>query len=233
MYFTHADAIWDAHPTLRVLVVVTDKVLGAKPSHQRNAKLAKDIDRRQAAASEADMPEIAAWREAFARMGLKPTQYRCASEALLRRYRKSKELPSFHPLVDYLNYVSMAFGTPIAAFDVAKVAEGIEVRPASGTERYVTFQGETEHPAEGEVVFADAEGYAHSRRWTYRQSGRSVVSAETDRVLIVSEAHHATAVDDLLAIEAELRGGVVNLGVRVITTAVIDPDDRRLDFSYA
>ncbi|GAA3049928.1 B3/B4 domain-containing protein [Streptomyces glomeratus] len=233
MYFTHADEIWDAHPNLRALVVVTDNVLGAEQGHQRIKKLAEDIDRRQTAAAEAEMPEIAAWREAFARMGLKPTQYRCASEALLRRYRKSKEMPSFHPLVDYLNYVSMAFGTPIAAFDMSKVAEGIEVRPATGSETYLTFQGESENPAEGEVVFADPEGYAHSRRWTYRQSGKSVVSPETDRVLIVSEAHHAAAAEDLAAMEAELRGGLVDLGVRIVTTAMIDPSHRRLDFSYS
>ncbi|MBN9153924.1 MULTISPECIES: hypothetical protein [Microbacterium] len=33
---------------------------------------------------ESEFPEIVAWRRAFSQMGLKPTQYRCASEALPR-----------------------------------------------------------------------------------------------------------------------------------------------------
>jgi indole-3-glycerol phosphate synthase len=79
---------------------------------------------------ESEMPEIAAWREAFSRMGLKPTQYRCAAEALLRRFRKERSLPSLHPLVDYMNYLSLSAAIPIAVFDRDKIAGGITVRPA-------------------------------------------------------------------------------------------------------
>ncbi|WP_030542417.1 B3/4 domain-containing protein [Streptomyces albus] len=233
MYFTHADAVWDAHPGLRALVVATDGVLGAESDPLRTEKLAAETDRRQQGTTEAEMPEIAAWREAFSQMGLKPTQYRCASEALLRRYRKSKDMPSFHPLVDYLNFASMASAIPIAAFDVARVSEGITVRPAEGTETYVTFQGDTEHPAPGEIVFADRAGNAHSRRWTYRQSSTSVVSSGSDRVLIVAEAHHASAEQDLISLEAELKAGLPALGVRITTSALIGPGRRRLDFSYS
>ncbi|GAA2295860.1 phenylalanine--tRNA ligase beta subunit-related protein [Streptomyces caniferus] len=230
MYFTHADAIWTTHPDLRALVLVADEVRAAKNDSDRLDELAKKIEERQAAAGEAEMPEIAAWREAFSRMGLKPTQYRCASEALLRRYRKTKDMPKFHPLVDYLNFVSMSFGIPIAAFDCAHITEGITVRPADGSETYQTFQGETEHPSAGEVVFADPEGNAHARRWTYRQSARSVVSAGTDRVLMVIEAHHASAEQDLAALRSELDLGLAGLGVRVTCSTVISPSQRRLEF---
>jgi DNA/RNA-binding domain of Phe-tRNA-synthetase-like protein len=58
---------------------------------------------------ESEFPEITAWRRAFSQMGLKPTQYRCASEALLRRFRKDGSLPSIHPLVDVCNAVSLAY----------------------------------------------------------------------------------------------------------------------------
>jgi hypothetical protein len=63
---------------------------------------------------ESEFPEIAAWRRAFSQMGLKPTQYRCASEALLRRFRKVGSLPWIHPLVDVCNAVSLAYAIPIA-----------------------------------------------------------------------------------------------------------------------
>jgi DNA/RNA-binding domain of Phe-tRNA-synthetase-like protein len=57
---------------------------------------------------EGELPEIQAWRRVFSRMGLKPTQYRCASEALLRRFRKERSLPLIHPLIDLCNAVSIA-----------------------------------------------------------------------------------------------------------------------------
>jgi DNA/RNA-binding domain of Phe-tRNA-synthetase-like protein len=66
---------------------------------------------------EGEWPEIQAWRWAFSTMGLKPTQYRCASESLLRRFKTENTLLSIHPVIDLCNAVSMAHGIPIAVFD--------------------------------------------------------------------------------------------------------------------
>ena len=230
MYFLHSDAIWNAHPNLYALAIAADGVRGLKDDPQRLEKLGPAIDTRLASAGESEMPEIAAWREAFSRMGMKPTQYRSASEALLRRYRKERSMPSFHPLVDYLNCVSMAFAIPIAAYDLDKVSGGITVRLASGSETYVTFQGEIEHPAPDETIFGDEAGNAHARRWTHRQSAKSVVTAETDRVLIVAEAMHAAALRDLLSLEKEVRAALTDGGVRITSSKMITPADRRFEF---
>jgi DNA/RNA-binding domain of Phe-tRNA-synthetase-like protein len=153
-------------------------------------------EERLADATESALPEIQAWRRTFAKMGLKPTQYRCASGSLLRRFRKEGSLPRLHPLIDLCNALSVAFAIPVAVFDTSKVTDWIEVRYASGDESYLTFAGETEHPAPHEVVFADGEGRAHARRWTNRQSGYSAVQESTASVLIVAEAMHETAADD-------------------------------------
>jgi DNA/RNA-binding domain of Phe-tRNA-synthetase-like protein len=153
--------------------------------------------RRLADGPESEFPEIQAWRRAFAKMGLKPTQYRCASESLLRRLRKEGTLPRIHPVIDLCNAVSVAFAIPVAVLDVAKIAGSLEVRYARGDEKYVTFAGTVEYPNPGEVIFADEDGQAHARRWTNRQSGHSAVSASTSDVLIVAEALHATAADDV------------------------------------
>jgi DNA/RNA-binding domain of Phe-tRNA-synthetase-like protein len=230
MYFMHSDAVWNAHPNLRALTVVADDVLGMKDDAGRLDKLTPAIQSRLAANAESEMPEIAAWREAFSKMGLKPTQYRCASEALLRRFRKEGNMPGFHPLVDYLNYVSMAYAIPIAAYDVAKIQDGITVRPADGSESYVTFQGEIEHPAPNETIFADTEGNAHSRRWTHRQSARSVVTPGTDRVLIVAEALHPNAARDLASLEQELQATLPAAGIRIAASKTLTPEERRFEF---
>src|SRR5579875_1308652 len=120
-------------------------------------------------------------------MGLKPAKYRCAAEALLRRLRTEGGLPRLHPLVDVCNAVSLAFAVPVAVFG------DLEVRDAAGDEEYLTFAGEVEHPAAGEVIFADAAGRAHARRWTNRQSGLSAVRDSTSAALIVAEALHESA----------------------------------------
>lgn len=160
---------------------------------------------RLAGGSESDLPEVQAWRRAFARMGLKPTQYRCASEALLRRFRKDGRLPALHPLVDLCNAASMAFAIPVAVFDLGQVDGAVEVRHATGTERYETFAGEIEHPDPGEIIFADEAGSAHARRWTNRQSGRSAVRAGTSAALIVAEALHETAHEDVSRLTRTLK----------------------------
>src|SRR6185369_10625808 len=128
---------------------------------------------------------------------LKPTQYWCAFEALLRRFRRDGALPRINPVIDLCNAVSFAFAIPVGVLDTARIGGFIEVRPADGTEEYETFGGTVEKPDAGEVIFTDAGNRAHSRRWTNRQSGYSAVRASTSSVLVVVEAVHATAAQDV------------------------------------
>ena len=159
-------------------------------------------------------------------MGLKPTQYRCASEALLRRFRKEGSLPRIHPLVDLCNAVSLAFAVPVAAFDVAKVSDHLEVRYATGGETYESFGGESESPAPGEVIFADGAAKAHARRWTNRQSGYSAVRDDTQAALIVAEAMHDSADEDMERLVATI---AAELAVPS-TTALLSEQSPRFDF---
>jgi DNA/RNA-binding domain of Phe-tRNA-synthetase-like protein len=195
--FGHAPDLWAAYPELVPGVLRVDGVSAGVDTAALAAPFLAQARARLADRTESELPEVGAWRRVFARMGLKPTQYRCASEALLRRLRQEGSLPELHPLVDLANAVSVAFAIPVAVLDLDRVAGGLEVRFADGTERYQTFGGEVESPALGEVVFRDDEGWAHARRWTNRQSGRSAVRPETSRVMIVTEGVHPTAVTDV------------------------------------
>ena len=200
MRFFHSADVWRDHPDLVCAVLALQGATtseGATTSASRFEDIARS---RLADASEGQMPEIKAWRSAFGRMGLKPTQYRCAAEALLRRFRREDRLPQVHPLVDYCNAVSMAFAIPIALFDKDRIAGDLEVRAATGDELYTTFAGEDEHPDPGEIVFADDSGRAHARRWTNRQSGYSAVRDATTQVLMVCEALHESAAADIAAL---------------------------------
>ena len=197
MHFQHSSEIWRDYPELVPGVLFAEGIHTDVSVGPRVAKFNRIAEERLAIASEAALPEIQAWRRAFSRMGLKPTQYRCASESLLRRFRKEKALPQIHPLIDLCNSISLAFAIPVAVFDVSQVKECVEVRYGSGSEQFLTFSGETENPDAHEVIFADDAGQAHARRWTNRQSAYSAVRDTTDAVLIVAEAMHDSASVDV------------------------------------
>jgi DNA/RNA-binding domain of Phe-tRNA-synthetase-like protein len=197
MDFQHSSEIWRDFPELVPGIVFATGITHDVAAGDRVAKFTAIARSRLAREPESELPEIRAWRRAFTRMGLKPTQYRCASEALLRRFRKEGALPELHPLVDVCNAVSLAFAIPVAVFDVAKISRGLEVRYAAGDEDYLTFAGETEHPSPHEVIFADQARQVHARRWTNRQSGLSAVQDATATALIVTEAMHDTASSDV------------------------------------
>ena len=205
MQFQHSADIWRDFPQLGPGALYAEGITGDAPTSaavDRFAALAKS--RLGGVATESELPEIQAWRRAFAQLGLKPTQYRCASESLLRRFRKEGSLPRLHPLIDLCNAVSLAFAIPVAVLDIAQITGPLEVRYAAGNETYLTFAGDVEHPATGEVIFADGAGQAHARRWTNRQSGRSAVRDSTTCALIVAEALHDSAVADIAELMAVL-----------------------------
>jgi DNA/RNA-binding domain of Phe-tRNA-synthetase-like protein len=204
VYFKHSSAMWRDFPELVPGVLFAEGITADVSVADRVGAFHAVAESRLETATEGELPEIQAWRRTFSKLGLKPTQYRCASESLLRRFRKEGSLPSIHPLIDICNAISLAYATPIAVFDVAEIAEFVEVRHATGSETYLTFGGETEHPEPGEVIFADALERAHARRWTNRQSATSAVRDTTATVLIVAEALHSTASTDMPRLTAAI-----------------------------
>ncbi|MGP9023160.1 B3/B4 domain-containing protein [Streptomyces sp. BR1] len=209
MRFRHSDAIRSDYPELTAAVLHTTGIHPAVDTGPAVAAYTSRATARLAGSAEGAFPEVLAWRRTFTRMGLRPTQYRCASESLLRRLRKEGALPHIHPVVDLCNAISVAYAVPIAVLDADRITGPLlEVRYARGDEQYTTFGGDIEHPAPGEVTFVDSAGHAHARRWTNRQSGHSAVGRHTSRILVVAEAMHdsgAQVVPELLrAITREL-----------------------------
>ena len=188
MQFSHSNALWQAFPELVAGVVHAD---GLHDRADVGAAVARHTARARAqieGRTESDLPAIQAWRRTFQRMGLKPTQYRCASEALLRRLRKEGDLPRLHPLVDLCNAISVAHAIPVAALDLAHVGGNLQVRHATGSEDYLSFGGEHEHPEPNEVTFADDAGRSHARRWTNRQSALDGAAHDVHELVATLEA---------------------------------------------
>jgi DNA/RNA-binding domain of Phe-tRNA-synthetase-like protein len=215
MHFSHDSAIWQRWPRLAAGVLVVGDVTGQTDATAKAEPLIAAASKRLAAQSEGAFPEIRAWRAVFAEMSLKPTQVRCAAEALLRRLRTEGALPRLHTLVDLCNAVSVACAVPIAAFDLDRVQGDLTVRAARGDEAYLTFSGETETPPTGEIVFADAAGVAHARRWCHRQSAHSAIGEATQTALIVIEAVHEGATATVEAAVARLATDAADMGLIV------------------
>jgi len=230
MHFQHSGEIWRDFPELVPGVLLAEGITPDVLADSFIAKFTALARSRLAEAPESEFPEIQAWRRTFARMGLKPTQYRCAAESLLRRLRKEGALPRLHPLVDLCNAVSLAFAIPVAAFDVSKITEALEVRYAAGDEDYLTFSGEVEHPGAHEVIFSDAAGQAHARRWSNRQSGLSAVRDPTTAALIVAEAMHGSAPSGVPELTTALAGEVEALWGRTPAVTVLSQSSPRFTF---
>src|SRR5688572_8760368 len=75
---------------------------------------------------------LTAWRAAFRQFGVEPTQYRSASEALLRRLTKQGDIPSINLLVDLGNLISIRYALPIAVVDTRLLKDPITVKLAMG-----------------------------------------------------------------------------------------------------
>ncbi len=234
MSFWHDPGIWQRFPTLAAVaadVADVDRMGAVCEPVARHLQVASD---RLALAdgddgAEGRWPEIQAWRRVFSQLGLKPTQVRCAAEALLRRLRKEGSLPTLHPLIDLCNALSVRFAVPVAVFDADRVAWPLVVREADGSEHHESFSGASESPERGEIIFADAQGHAHARRWAHRQSRKSGVTAATRRVLVVAEAHHAGGADGIDALQALLAEDLVSTGARVLAARRLTSQSPRFD----
>ena len=232
MNFQHHRDIWKRFPQLSACAVWAS---GIHPNDKAQVALEPLLQRArerlsQTGGSEGQSPSIQAWRRAFSELGLKPTQYRNAAESLLRRLRQDGELPRIGPLVNTLNALSAAYAIPIAVFDLSQVHGGMEVRLATGTERFISFSGEEETPEAGEVVFVDDAGHAHARRWCHRQSACSAVRPSTKEVLIVAEALHDCAGHDVRELLAQIVDQLIRGFDAVTTQAVLSPDTPRFSF---
>jgi DNA/RNA-binding domain of Phe-tRNA-synthetase-like protein len=159
------------------------------------------------ATSLSDLPSIRAWRSTFSGFGVKPTQYRSAVEALLRRLTKQGDVPSINLLVDMANMVSIRHRLPVAVFDQAQTSGVTTVRFATGDERFTDLGSDgVSNPEPGEVIFVDEAGLVSARRWCWRQSNQSAASPSTTEALITVEGQHGGADEDVGAALEDLLG---------------------------
>jgi DNA/RNA-binding domain of Phe-tRNA-synthetase-like protein len=206
--FSYDQAVLDRYPGVRAGIVVASGLTnGPTPPAllDRYRIVQKEVAERLATTPPSELPSIAAWRPAFAAFGAKPTQYRSAAEALLRRLGKHGDIPSINALVDLGNLVSIRYALPVAVVDLAGIDAEITVRFATGAERFTDLgSDEAVAPEPGEVVFVDRSWVACARRWCWRQSAQSATRETTTDALVVVEGLHDGADRDVAAAREEI-----------------------------
>ncbi len=235
--FRYDPAVLDRFPTIRGGMIWVHGVHnGPTPPDAAEAYRAEQqaVIERIGETPLSELPSLNAWRRAFSAFGVKPTQYRSAAEALLRRLTKQGDIPSLNLLVDLGNMISIRYGLPIAMLDLSRIAPPITVRLASGGEGFTTLDsGEVDHPAPGEVIFTDEKGLVVARRWCWRQSDESAARDTTTELLVTIEGHHPAAetdvraaMDDLSALLARYAApGTIRSALLSPSNPVFAPDE--------
>lgn len=222
--FQYHSSILDRFPTITGGVILAKQV--SNSSTPESLQIAYH-DEQQAVLQRigttplSQIESLAAWRNAFRRFGLDPTQYRSAAEALLRRLTKKGDIPNVNMLVDIGNLVSIRYALPVAVFDTRELRGPVTVRFSDGSERYTPLgEAGITHPEPGDVIFSDETGLVIARRWCWRQSEESAARNDTTNTIITIEAHHAAghagieaALRDLLELLHQYSGGEFISGV--------------------
>ena len=127
-------------------------------------------------------PRIASWRAAFKAMGIKPNEFRCSVEAMVRRALRDQQLPAINALVDLGNALSLKHLVPVGSHAIDVVTGDLSLRPATGEEAFVAFGSEQlEHPVPGEIVFCERNTVL-TRRWSWRQSNHTLTLPGTTAI---------------------------------------------------
>ena len=101
--------------------------------------LAAAVEQRRAELNErpvAEVPEIAAARQAYKALGKDPSRYRPSSEALFRRMAQGKELFRINNVVDTNNLVSLESGYAVGSYSVDRLDPPVVFRPGRAGESY-------------------------------------------------------------------------------------------------
>ena len=129
----------------------------------------------------AEIPAIAAARQAFKALGKDPSRYRVSSEAMIRRLDQGKALYRINTVVDINNLVSLHTAMAAGSYRVDALTPPLVFRKAGPGESYEAI-GRGPFNLENLPVLADTQGPFGSPT---SDSERSMITKDTEMVLMV------------------------------------------------
>ncbi len=197
--------LFTAHPAYRRGVVAFSGLDNSRPHPQLTQLLreSEQLSRTRISGNPAEVPEIAAWRDAYRQFGAKPSEHRSSIEALTRRVLKPNNLPDINPLVDIGNLLSLRYMLPAGVHPIGEDAAAIELRETNEHDRFLPNVGEeTQTIPPGEIVLAEGARVL-TRRWTWRQAGDTRTLPATSAVFFDIDGLPPTSEDQVTAAIAD------------------------------
>ncbi|MFA4996336.1 MAG: phenylalanine--tRNA ligase beta subunit-related protein [Patescibacteria group bacterium] len=202
MEITISEALKKANPNLSLGVVETTVVV-----EKHSSGLWKEIDKQIASTGKshsieviAQLPEIAAVRETYRRLGKDPVRYRGSAEALIRRILQGKGLYKVNNVVDINNLVSIETLHPVGSYDLGNISGPIIFTIGEQGESYKGIGKEAINIAEL-PVFKDAKGPYGSPT---SDSERAMITSITKRIIMVIISFTGTGLKEGAERAAEL-----------------------------
>lgn len=206
-----APAVADAFPNMVVIAVVARGLNNAKPNPEVDrlwTRAWRDASAAAAYGNSQSHPRVRPWREAFQALGVSGKQYPSSIEALLRRAMKGGDPFRLNPVVDFYNAVSLLHTVPAGAFDLSRLAAGLDLRPTREGDTFQALDDPAPAPVvPGEIAYATGATVL-TRHFVWRQAREALVVPATRDVLFVSEVLGALEAGVMDAVEDQLLRGL-------------------------
>lgn len=192
--FTIAPDVFEAFPKMTVLGLRAwiDMQTALGPANDRlAAEMPAVIQALESIDPLSQLPEIAAWRAAYGKLGVKPSKYPSSVEALLKRAKKGEVAETGIPAVDLYNRISIKNRVPLGAYDAAKLRPGESLQLRHAVPRSDAFSplgGRPESFPLNPSLIVYAQG-AEILCWGFnsRDSSVSAVDERSSEILFFSE----------------------------------------------
>ncbi len=139
-----------------------------------------------------EFPGIREWRDVFKQLRSNPKRYPPSHEALYKRIKNRKFLPSVHSAVDVNNFFSLQYEIPLGIYDLSKLHGDITIRLGTKTDAYEGLNGRM-NTMTNKIISCDDEGAFGS---PIVDSTRTKVTNETTDALHLVYLCPSTTIDE-------------------------------------
>jgi lysyl-tRNA synthetase class 1 len=186
-----AGEVVSKYPNFRAGIIVLRGVKNSKEVKEITSLLRStenELREKFASVEPITIPQLKAWRDAYAAFNGDPAKNKPSVDALVRRVLNKNSLPNINALVDLYNYISIKYLLPAGGDDLDKVEGKVRLCIANGSEDFFMIGGKMkEHPNSGEIIYRDDKDVL-CRRWNWREADKTKFTENTKNAVIYIES---------------------------------------------
>lgn len=177
-------------------------------------------------------PLIAAWRRAYASLGISVKKYTSSIENLAKRASKPGSEPRcINPLVDFYNACSLRFLVPFGGFDLDEPSMALlEFRLTKEGDVFCALDAtESETLAPGEAVYAVGSTVV-TRHINWKQSKEGLITENTRNVVFMAEILADVPSETVEGIKAFLAANCKRVLNKDLDVAILDAEHPSIEY---